>query len=138
MAGGSIIFADTAATAASVATAALVTAGVASTAAVVTSVVKNTSYRGPTRNQSVYVMRNKTTNEVQYVGRTNNPARRQSEHAKDPKIANLQPLEIKFSGLTRGEASAMEQMLISAYSLDNLSNARREIAVGNVSGFAEK
>lgn len=29
-------------------------------------------------------------------------------------------------------------MLISAYSLDNLSNARREIAVGNVSGFAGK
>ena len=138
LAGGSIISAGTAATAASVATAALVTAGVASTAAAVTSVAENTSYRGPTRNQSVYVMRNKTTNEVQYVGRTNNPARRQREHAKDPKKANLQPLEIKFSGLTRVEARAMEQMLISAYSLDNLSNARREIAVGNVSGFAGK
>ena len=36
------------------------------------------------------------------------------------------------------EARAMEQMLISSYSLSNLSNARREIAVGNVSGFAGK
>ena len=29
----------------------------------------------------------------------------------------------------------MEQILISAYTLDNLLNARREIAVGNVAGF---
>ena len=29
-------------------------------------------------------------------------------------------------------------MLISSYSLSNLSNARREIAVGNVSGYAGK
>lgn len=29
----------------------------------------------------------------------------------------------------------MEQILISAYTLDNLLNARREFAVGNVAGF---
>lgn len=29
----------------------------------------------------------------------------------------------------------MEQILISAYTLDNLLNARREIAVGKVAGF---
>lgn len=29
----------------------------------------------------------------------------------------------------------MEQILISAYTLDNLLNAGREIAVGNVAGF---
>ena len=144
-AGGGIIggiSAGTAAAAASVATAALVTAGVAATVAatvaVVTNAVENSSYRGPTRDQSVYVMRDKTTNEVQYVGRTNNPGRRQSEHAKDPKKANLQPMEVKFTGLTKVEARAMEQVLISAYSLDNLCNARREIAVGNVGGFAGK
>ena len=108
------------------------------TAAIFTSVVENTSYRGPTRNQSVYVMRDKTTGDVQYVGRTNNPIRRQSEHAKDPKKANLQPLEVKFSGLTKFEARAMEQALISAYLLDNLVNARREIATENVGGFAGK
>ena len=32
----------------------------------------------------------------------------------------------------------MEQVLISAYSLENLSNARREIAAGNINGFAGK
>ena len=136
--GGGIISAGAAATATTVATGALITAGVATTAAIVTSVVENTSYRGPTRNQSVYVMRDKTTGDVQYVGRTNNPIRRQSEHAKDPKKANLQPLEVKFSGLTKFEARAMEQALISAYLLDNLVNARREIATENVGGFAGK
>ena len=59
--GGGIISAGAAATATTVATGALITAGVAATAAIVTSVVENTSYRGPTRNQSVYVMRDKTT-----------------------------------------------------------------------------
>jgi len=49
--------------------------------------------------------------------------------------ANLQSLEVKFTGLTKTEARAMEQILISAYTLDNLLNARREIAVGNVAGF---
>ena len=32
----------------------------------------------------------------------------------------------------------MEQVLISAYSLDNLCNARREIGIGNVRGFSGK
>lgn len=132
------ISAGAAATAATVATGAMVVAGVSATAAVVTSVVENTSYPGPARDQSVYIMRNKTTNEVQYVGRTNNPERRQSEHAKDPKKANLQSLEVKFTGLTKPEARALEQILISSYTLNNLANARREIAVGNVRGFAGK
>ena len=83
-------------------------------------------------------MRDNTTNEVQYVGRTNNPVRRQSEHTKDPRKANLQPLEVKFTGLTKDEARVMEQLLISAYLLDNLYNARREIAVRNVGGYAER
>lgn len=38
----------------------------------------------------------------------------------------------------KAEAQAMEQILISTYSLDNLINTRREIAAGNVGGFAEK
>lgn len=122
----------------SVAIAAVITAGVAATAAIVTSVVENQDYQGPIKNQSVYVMRDKITNEIKYVGRTNNPIRRQAEHEKDPNKAHLNPLEVKFSGLTITEARAMEQVLISSYSLSNLSNARREIAVGNVSGFAGK
>ena len=45
---------------------------------------------------------------------------------------------MKFSGLTKREARVMEQVLISAYSLDHLSNARREIAVGNVAVLPER
>ena len=138
VASGGMISSGIAATAGSIASAALATAAIATTAAIVTSVVENTNYQGPTRDQSVYVMRNKTTNDVQYVGRTNDPMRRDNEHAKDPTKADLKPLEVKFSGLTKLEARAMEQLLISAYSLDNLLNARREIARGNVVGFSEK
>ena len=42
------------------------------------------------------------------------------------------------SNLTKTEARAMEQIIISSYTLDNLINARREIAVGNVKGFTGK
>ena len=127
-----------AAAAASLATTAMCVAGVSATAALVTKVVENTSTKTNYRNQSVYVMRNSTTKDVQYVGRTNNPIRRQREHDRDPNKAHLDPLEVKFTGLTRIEARVMEQVVISAYTLQNLDNARREIAVGNVSGFAGK
>ena len=58
--------------------------------------------------------------------RTNNPARRQAEHSKDLSKAHLQPLEVKFTGLTIPEARLQEQILISTYTLANLANARRE------------
>ncbi len=83
-------------------------------------------------------MRDSTTKDIQYVGRTNNPIRRQKEHDRDPKKTHLDPLEVKFTGLTRTEARAMEQIVISTYTLQNLDNARREIAIGNVSGFCSK
>ena len=109
--------------------------GVTVVTTVVTSTVENTSYQGPVRDQSVYVMRDKISKKVKYVGRTNCPERRQREHDRDLRKSNLLPLEVKFSGLTKSEARVMEQVLISAYSLDYLSNARREIAVGKVGGF---
>lgn len=83
-------------------------------------------------------MRDKISKKVQYVGRTNCPERGQREHDRDFTKSNLLPLEVKFSGLTKREARVMEQVLISAYSLDYLSNARREIAVGNVGGFTRE
>lgn len=78
------------------------------------------------------------TKEVQYVGRTNNPICRQKKHGRDPKKTHLDPLEVKFTGLTRIEAQVMEQIVISTYIIQNLDNARREIAVGNISGFTGK
>ena len=89
------------------------------------------------RDQSVYVMRDSASNEVQYVGRTNNPDRRRKEHLRDPQKRNLNELEIVFAGLTKREAMLAEQLLISAYTLENLKNARREIAIGNVANYAQ-
>ena len=63
--------------------------------------------------------------------------RRQTQHDKDPRKDHLFPLEVKVTDLTLPEARAVEQVLISAYALENLDNARREIAVGNVAGFQE-
>ena len=50
----------------------------------------------------------------------------------------LDPLEVKFTRLTKVEARVMEQLVISAYTIQYLDNARREIAVGNVRGFVGK
>lgn len=83
-------------------------------------------------------MRNHETGEVQYVRRTCNPGRRQRQHKNDPRKQHLDPLEVKFTGLTVPEARAMGQLLISAYTIQNSDNARREIAAGKVSGFAGK
>ena len=124
------------ASAASIATAAICVAGVSGTAALVTKTIENTASKDKYRDQSVYVMRDSTTNDVQYVGITNNPIRRQREHDRDKRKEHLKPLEVKFTGLTKVEARIMEQLLISAYTMQNLDNARREIAVGNISGFA--
>ena len=89
------------------------------------------------RNQSVYVMRDKMTDEIKYVGRTNNPQRRNQEHRRDIRKNGLEDLEVVFTGLTKKEAIVVEQSLISAYALENLHNARREIAAGNVYKFTE-
>ena len=107
------------------------------TAKAVKSAVENQKKKLTTKNHSVYVMRNKDTREVEYVGRTVNPVRRQNEHRRDPNKAHLDKLEVKFTNLTLPEARAVEQTLISAYTLKNLDNARREIAAGNVAGFQE-
>lgn len=41
------------------------------------------------------------------------------------------------SGLTKREAMITEQLLISTYTLEYLTNARREIAVKNLEGYRE-
>lgn len=79
-------------------------------------------------------MRDKDTRVIEYVGRTNDPVRRQKEHARDPKKNHLDELEVKFTGLTVFEARIMEQVIISAYTLKALDNGRREIARGNLKG----
>lgn len=87
------------------------------------------------RDQSVYIMRDENSKKVMYVGRTNDPKRRQDEHSRDPRKEHLAKLEVVYTGLTKNEARVVEQALISAYTLPALDNARREIAPHNVLKF---
>lgn len=117
-----------------VAATALAVSATAATASAVAKVVEETKTSGPYRNQSVYIMRDQE-NKVEYVGRTNDPVRRQYEHSRDPSKSHLQPLEVKFTNLTVDEARVVEQLLISTYTLDNLLNARREISQKKIGSF---
>ena len=138
VAGGGIMGGMTAGAIATATTVGMVAAGtavVAGTAAVVASTVENSNYRGLTRDQTVYKLVQPGSDTPEYIGRTNDPARRAREHAKSSGKEGLELVPIA-TGLTKMEARAMEQVVISAYTLNNLSNARREIAVGNVGGFA--
>ena len=79
-------------------------------------------------NQSVYIMRNIDTGIVEYVGRTNNPDRRQAEHSQDRRKQGLSPLQVVKTDLTVDAASVLEQSLSMAYGLCQLRNRRREIS----------
>ena len=76
-------------------------------------------------------------NTVAYVGRTNNPARRQQEHRRDISKKDLKPMEVVQTGLSKKDAMLLEQLLISSYSLENLLNARREIAASKIDGYRQ-
>ena len=91
-----------------------------------------------TQDQSVYVLRD-TKNQVRYVGRTNNTSRRDYQHKNDPNHPERSSyhMDVVFTGLTKPQAIAVEQFLISTYTLQYLDNMRREIAVGNLSKYAE-
>ena len=82
---------------------------------------------------SVYVLRD-SDNIVRYVGRTKNPDRRRREHGRDP-LKKDYHMQVIATGMSRTHAIMFEQTLISAYSLDNLDNARREIALKNIPKF---
>ena len=87
------------------------------------------------RENSVYVLKDPSDgNLVKYVGRTNDPIRRLYEHKHDSAHHWRQKyiMTVVATGLTKDEAMVFEQMLISAYTVGYLENARREIAVKNV------
>ena len=97
--------------------------------------VKTTQDTSP-RDQSVYILTNKG-GDVRYVGRTNNPPRRMAEHERDknhPERINYK-MTVVFSGLTDKQAVLTEQILISAFTLEHLDNARREISAGRIAAF---
>ena len=84
---------------------------------------------------SVYVLVNRDRdNEVRYVGRTINPNIRESHHRRSPTKGHLN-MVIVMTGLDRDSARVWEQILISAYTLEALDNARNEIAARNIASF---
>ena len=89
-------------------------------------------------NNSVYVLRDPNDNNlVKYIGRTNDPGRRQQEHRNDlghPWRRNYE-MVVLATGLTVDKAKVLEQVLISAYTVGYLENARREIAIKNIPKF---
>ena len=86
----------------------------------------------------IYVMKDAVTDEVRYVGRTQYPARRQSQHESDPSKIGLKPLEIVYTCSTREQAMVEEQLLVSACTLEHLQNKRREIAPNKLENFVDE
>ena len=91
------------------------------------------------RDNSVYVLYDTQNgkNIVKYVGRTNNPERRLSEHRRPGNPKRNYRMKVIVTGLTKSEAMVAEQVLISAYTLKYLDNARREIAAKNVDNYLQ-
>ncbi len=86
-------------------------------------------------NNSVYLLRD-SDEIVRYVGRTNRPKQRLTEHRHNKKVDRSNyTMQIIATGLTKNEAMVLEQVVISAYTLSYLENARREIGKGNLSNF---
>ena len=90
------------------------------------------------RNQSVYVLIKDGM--VFYVGRTNDPNRRYNEHTHNPMHPERKncTMRVVATGLTVDEARLLEQSLISAYTLEALTNRRREIAIMKLNNFNDK
>ncbi len=104
-------------------------------ASVVKAKVESTKDIEDRWDQNVYILTDPNDGDkVKYVGRTNNPDRRKKEHNRNPQKKNYE-MTVVMTGLTEQEAKIGEQILISAYTLAYLDNARREIAVGNLSAY---
>ena len=93
------------------------------------------------RGTTVYVMQKKEDQKAWYVGITNNYDRRKYEHQKKTtgkypeKDYNMIPVA---TSLTRQEARAMEQSLISAYTMEALDNQMNSIAKARWGEFVEE
>ena len=90
----------------------------------------------PTYDQSVYVLvSNKGKGEIIYVGRTNDPDRREYEHRHDKKHKERENAKMKViaTGMTVSEARVMEQLVMSSYGISQsartMDNLRREISL---------
>jgi len=92
------------------------------------------------RDNSVYALKTMDMGIVRYIGISNDPEARFLQHQRDPgkqDWIHTVYMTVFATGLTRREARLIEQAAISAYTLQNLNNARREIASKNVKNFIE-
>ena len=105
----------------------------AAVVAVVAAMSKLTEYES----YSVYYLTDPSDQLIKYVGITNDPARRLREHQHDPLHPKRQnyTMTVIMSGLTKDYARFIEQILISAFTLSYLENARREISVRNIEKY---
>ena len=83
---------------------------------------------------TVYVITRKGTSDVVYVGITKRYSSRKSAHKKRFPSNKFTMFPLK-TGLSRAEARAMEQTLISAYTLDTLKNMINSISPKKWSNF---
>ena len=83
----------------------------------------------------VYLLRERQTETVKYVGIYDNPIRREEQHLNDTrKYTDEIPwrMDVILKVKTRIQARMIEQALISAYGIANIANARNEIRSGRV------
>ena len=81
---------------------------------------------------SVYVLHNPDRNdEVFYVGMSSSPDRRLTEHRRDPRFADIRDIQMTtvITNLSRFNARATEQILITAFTLDALFNKINSITM---------
>lgn len=90
-----------------------------------------------TYSHSVYVLKD-GDQIVRYVGRTKqHPEDRLAQHQQDPlhKERENYKMSVIATGLTYEQAKTLEQLLISAFTVQYLDNIRREIAVKNTESY---
>ena len=106
-------------------------------AAKIISAVKVNVKKGgvkPDRGHTVYVITRKGTTDVVYVGRTKNFSARKSAHQKRFPSKKYSMYAVA-TNLTYEQARALEQSLITAYSIDTLCNMINSISPNKWSRF---
>jgi len=135
--GGGTAFMATATTTAALGVAA--TAGkvaLAATGAAAVSKAAEKTYDNLPRNHTVYGLQNRDTKQIEYVGRTTNPAKRAKAHEKNPARSHLEMVPLA-TGLNALEARGIEQMQMLSHHTINTAN-RMNNQINGISPFNPK
>ena len=121
VAGGTVIGGISASTAMTVAAGAAIVAAGSAAAALTSVAVEKSNTKKMKRVNTVYVLVNPDTDQVEYVGRTWNVGARSNAHGRNPYRANLR-FEIVATELNYFEARGLEQMLMLKHHTINTAN----------------